>query len=136
MGSLPRSCIHPASDAPSQFRCRLSACWWSMNTSTARQFAWTQRLAFHTSRDGQPIDIPAAPSESAAESAGACLDEEGGHAGVAIVGGPCEHGVQIGDAGVGDPRLGAVEDPMIAVAPGASFVIAATSDPASASDSP
>ena len=45
------------------------------------------------------------------------LDDEGAHAPVLAVG-HREHDVEVGDAGVRDPVLGAVDDPLVAVADG------------------
>ena len=46
------------------------------------------------------------------------LGQEAGDALVAVVGGAGEHGVQVADAGVGDPALRAVDHPVVAVADG------------------
>ena len=50
------------------------------------------------------------------QTIGAAVDEEGGQPAVAIVGGAGEQHVRVGDAGVGDEALGAVEDVVVAVA--------------------
>ena len=70
------------------------------------------------------------------EARGVGVDDEGGDAARARrLAGAREHDVKIGDAAVGDPGLLAVEHIGVAVASRAAQSIAATSDPASGSDS-
>ena len=57
-------------------------------------------------------------------------------AALAVGVGDGEHGVELRDTGVGDPRLLPGEHPVVAVAHGARIFIAAVSEPASRSDSP
>ena len=85
-------------------------------SSPIRRASGTRTPSKCTWAVGDPLRPILCSGAAALEPGRVARDQEGGHAARPLGAAAGQHGVEVGDATVGDPRLGAVKRPLVAVA--------------------